>query len=169
MKFKTLPPTLREKKRYIAFTVESDYEFSGEEIKSLFLRSTLSLLGEVGVSRLSLRILKATKDYLIVACNHRHVQDVIACGALISEHREKKLHLVARGVSGTLRALHKKFLSRSKEIIQVDKKVSFMGKQLKAEREYYSCVDLIPDGELLDRAQKIKVKYIGVMKEDIER
>lgn len=169
MKLKTLPPTLREKKRYIAFTVESDYEFSGEEIKALFLRTTLSLLGEVGVSRLSLRIIRATQDYLVVACNYRHVQEVIACGALISEHRGKKLHLLARGVSGTLKALHKKFLSRSKEIIQVDKKVSFMGKLLKAEREYYSCLDLIPDEELVDRAHKIRVKYIGVMEEDIER
>ncbi len=168
MRIKGLPPVLRERKRYIAFSVESDHEISGEEAKEALLRNTLNLLGEIGVSQLSLRVVKATPDYIIVACNHKSVENVIGCAALVGEVRGKKLHLRSLGVSGTLKSLHKKFLSRSKEIIEVEEsEVTFKGKAFTVARKFNICLDLIPDEELLKRVEKLKVKYIGITQTDL--
>ncbi len=54
---KRLPPTLREKKRYVAFRVESEEPVSKEEISRAIWVHTLSILGEVQSSTLGLRAL----------------------------------------------------------------------------------------------------------------
>ncbi len=168
MRIKSLPSTLRERKRYIAFIVESDHRISGEEAREALLDSTLNLLGEVRVSRLSLKIIKATSDYIIVGCNHISVEKIIGCAALTGEIRGKKIHLRSLGTSGTIKAVHKKFLSRNKEVIEAEEsKVIFKGKAFTVARKFNICLDLVPDEEFLRRVKKLKVEYIGITQTDV--
>lgn len=168
MRIKSLPSSLRERRRYIAFAVESDFELSAREVHSALFKSTVSLIGEVGVSELSLRVIEAKPTSLIVGCNHLAVSKVIACAALVGEINGKAVHLCSLGVSGTLRALRKKFLSRSNELIEVKAaQVNFRGKTFTVARKDYNRLDLLPRGEFLERTEKYKVRYIGIMQSDL--
>ena len=57
MKIKALPPALRERKRYIAFCVESDCSFSRNEVVKAVVNSALAMFGEARVAEFNLFVL----------------------------------------------------------------------------------------------------------------
>jgi len=168
MKIKSLPSSQREKKRYLAFAVECDFELGREEAREALMKSTLKLLGEVGASKLSMQVFTARGGYLIVACNHLAVEKIMACAALVGEYKGKKMHLRCLGVSGTLRALRKKFLRQREDLLKArERQVDFKGKTFTVAREDYNRLDLVPCEEFLNLAEKTKVKYIGITQYDL--
>jgi ribonuclease P/MRP protein subunit POP5 len=88
-KLKVLLPTLRERKRYIAFQVisEKGEEFSYSDLETAIWNTLLDFLGEEGVSRTSVWLLKdywnPRRQIGILRCNHKSVQAVIASLGLI--------------------------------------------------------------------------------------
>ncbi|MEE9474090.1 MAG: Rpp14/Pop5 family protein [Candidatus Hydrothermarchaeaceae archaeon] len=165
---KRLPPTLREKKRYVAFKVGSDEPIKKEEITRAVWIQALSLLGEIQTSSLGIRVLyyseSAQEGFLV--CRNEDLWKVEAVLVLIGEINEKRVHVCVRGVSGTIKALKRKFLNKEPPIIEENKDDNLMN--LKIIRSYGDCLDALPnDKELLSRLKELKMRYIGLMKSDL--
>ncbi len=165
---KRLPPTLREKKRYIAFKVESDEPITKDEVSRAIWLNALSLLGEVQVSAIGLRVLdydEATQEGFLV-CRNQDTWKVKGVLVLVGEINDKRVHVCARGVSGTIKALKRKFLNKGPSIIKEKKGDNLTN--LEIVRSCGDCLDAIPgDKELLLRLKDLKMKYTGLMKGDV--
>ena len=108
---KTLLPTLKEKNRYIAFQVipEIDEEFTYSDLEAAIWNVTLDFLGEDGVAKTSMWLLKDTwnsdKKTGIIRCNNRSTEVVIASLGLIDRLGDNRICFKIIGVSGTIRGL----------------------------------------------------------------
>lgn len=109
---KPVPPTLREKKRYIAFKVYTAHDIDKGDIVRATLDEGLSFFGEKGVSRFAIWVLdydpSTKKGFLI--CNLTQKDEVLALLTLIDRVGGRKACFQVLGVSGTIHALKRKFL-----------------------------------------------------------
>ncbi len=80
-------------------------------------RESVGFLGENTLSELELWVLdydrKNQQGFL--TCTHRGVESVKACLTLISTVQDKKIMVHVLGVSGTVKALNRKFLNKVKK------------------------------------------------------
>ena len=170
MKIKALPPALRERKRYIAFCVESDCSFSRNEVVKAVVSSALAMFGEARVAEFNLFVLdfdEAGQEGFLV-CSHRSVNEVIASLSLVGEISGERVHLRSLGTSGTVKALKRKFLNRRRHFIDSERTVKFKGKEFVVVRESGKKVDALPrDEELIERLKLQKMRFIGVTKSDL--
>jgi ribonuclease P/MRP protein subunit POP5 len=110
-KLKILPPTLREKKRYIHFQVipEENETFTYSDLESAIWNTMLDFLGEMGVSKTSMWLLKDTWDKKkgvgIIKCNHKSTEKIIASLGLIDRLGDTRICFKILGVSGTIKGL----------------------------------------------------------------
>ena len=110
-RMKVLPLSLREKKRYIAFQVisEEGEEFTYSDLESAIWNTALDFLGEYGVSKTSLWLLKdcwdRKKQIGILRCNHKSVQEVIASLGLIDRLGDNRVTLKILKISGTIKGV----------------------------------------------------------------
>lgn len=110
-KLKILKPTLREKKRYISFRVisEGGEEFTYSDLESAVWNTILDFLGEHGVSKTSVWLLKDRWDQKrqigILRCNHKSVQEVIASLGLINRFGDNRITFKILKVSGTIKSI----------------------------------------------------------------
>ena len=167
-----IPKSLREKKRYIAFLVRSDFKIKKEELSMAIWSNSLSMLGEINASKLNYWLLEYNEEKMlgILTCSHRMVGEMIASLALISEVNNKMLSVVTLGTSGTLKALQRKFL---KDKILYFKEVSFKARlgerDIKVVRIYNNFVDAeISEQEISERLKNMNMKYVGLLKKEIE-
>lgn len=112
-KLNILPKSLREKKRYIAFEVISENNVKFGDLVSSLWRSVLSLLGEKGVSRLGLWIIKdmwdENKQTGLIRCNYRRIEEVRLALGLIKNIKKEDVIVRSLGVSGTMKSARKKY------------------------------------------------------------
>jgi len=108
---KPLPPTLRERNRYLTLELLSDSNFGREELIKAIQNSCLNFLGELGTSKTSLWLLDwdERKRKGILKVNHKSVDEVRASLALIKEINKKPCILHVLGVSGTVKKAREKF------------------------------------------------------------
>ncbi len=108
-KLKILSPTLREKERYIAFKVISEEPIVYSDLESGVWSTLLEFYGELGVSQMSLRIVKNlyddNKQTGVIKCNNKSVQKVIAGLGLITRLGESRVIFKILKVSGTIKGL----------------------------------------------------------------
>jgi len=110
-KLKILPPTLRERKRYIAFQVipETDEDFTYSDLEAAIWNVTLDFLGEDGVAKTSMWLLKDTWNPRIgvgiIKCNHKSTELIIASLGLIDRLGDNRICFKILKVSGTIRGL----------------------------------------------------------------
>jgi len=109
MKLKTLP-SMREKKRYILFTVHSDGPVEYHNLKSAIMDSLLEFLGERGFSQANIRLIKnlCKPPKGVIQTNPKHVDSVKTSLALIHQIGEEKVAFQTLRVSGTIKALFSK-------------------------------------------------------------
>lgn len=110
-KMKILPPTLREKKRYISFQVISEEPVEYSDLEAAIWNKMLDFLGEYGMSKTSIWIMKdnwnQNKQTGIISCNHKSVQEVIATLGLIDRLGDNRITFKILKVSGTIRGATK--------------------------------------------------------------
>jgi len=110
---KMLPPTLREKKRYLAFELISDEKLEFGEIVNAFWHSLLNLVGETGASQANIWFVKDTWDEKnqrgLLRCENNYVEYVRAAMALIERIGDNRVIPYTLGVSGTMKAAKRKF------------------------------------------------------------
>ena len=107
---KTLPPTLREKKRYIAFKILYDDELSEGEVVNLIRRAVLEYYGIWGTSKANPWLVYYDFPYGILRCQRENVDYVKASLILVREFKGKPINIICLGVSGTIRKAKIKFL-----------------------------------------------------------
>lgn len=107
-KMKTLPSTLREKTRYIAFQVISEEPVEYSDLESAIWNTMLDFLGEKGVAKTSVWLIKDRWDTNnqkgIVRCNNLSVTDVIASLGLIDRLGDNRITFKILKVSGTIKS-----------------------------------------------------------------
>ncbi len=110
---KHLPPTLRGRKRYMAFQVISENDVLIDDLTNSIWHSLLNFLGEYGVARAGVWISKnnydANKKMGLISCNHTSVEHVRTALALIQRIGDSRAIIKVLGVSGTIRAAKAKF------------------------------------------------------------
>ena len=106
---KILLPSLREKERYVKFKVISEEPISYADLESAVWNSFLDFYGELGVSELSLWIIKNLWDEKeqvgVVKCNNKAVEKVVAGLSLISRLGDSRIIFKILKISGTIRKL----------------------------------------------------------------
>jgi ribonuclease P/MRP protein subunit POP5 len=106
-----LPPSKREKNRYLVYELKSDAPVSSEAIGKEIWKTALDFLGELGVSSSSLRVVDfdETKQKGIIKVNHTAIEEARMTLALVKEVEKKKVALKVLGVSGILKKARAKW------------------------------------------------------------
>ncbi|MFQ5975906.1 MAG: Rpp14/Pop5 family protein [Candidatus Hydrothermarchaeales archaeon] len=163
-----LHPTLRVKKRYIAFRVHSDAQVKREEVVGAIWHTVLGFLGEKAASELDLWIKDFDHQQGFLVCNRKKVGDVIGCLTLVNETSHKKASIEVLGVSGTLKALKRKFLNTYSKVNEIEKEIEIDGKEMTVVRKYNNFLDAVTeDNELKKRLSTLKMDYIGLTDDDL--
>jgi ribonuclease P/MRP protein subunit POP5 len=175
---KGLPSSLRPKKRYLAFRVVGDEAVSRDEVVRGIWREALSFLGEARSSELHLWVLNFDEERQegFLVCGHRSVGEVRAVLTLIGELGGKRVVVKPLGVSGTIRALKRRFLNEEVSV-EDDRETGefpagwtgrFMGKDIKVARVHKGCIDVRPsDEELSKRLREFRMRFVGLTDRDL--
>ena len=109
---KPIPPTQRERNRYIVFEIVSKGKFDRKTVVRNIWKSVLNFIGEAGAARTSLWAMdwNEEKKVGILKVNHRSVGDVRASAALMREINNLPVIFQVLGVSGTLKKARSKYL-----------------------------------------------------------
>ncbi len=110
---KYLPPTLRDKHRYIAFQVIGERQFKKDEIKRAIWEASLSTLGTLGSARAKPWFIKFDEKSQtgIVRVDRKHVEELRFALTLVTHINGSRAVFITLGVSGTIKRLKKKFLA----------------------------------------------------------
>ncbi len=100
-----LPPSLRERKRYLVFEVISEREIDKRELLEEIRDSIYSLYGDVGASesRIWLIDYDKKKDVGILRCAHNKVEEVRAALACIHSVNEARIGMRVIKIAGTIK------------------------------------------------------------------
>lgn len=109
---KTLPPTLRDKQRYIAFQVIGERTFKSGEIKKAIWEASLRVLGELGTAKAKIWFIRFDEKSQtgIVRCDRDYVEQVRFALTMLTQINGSKVIMRTLGVSGTIKRLKMKFL-----------------------------------------------------------
>ncbi len=113
---KLISPALRERKRYLAYHVISESPLEFTDIANGIWHSLLNVSGELGASKTGLWVMKdlfnASKGTGVIKCRHDAVAILRSSLALIDRIGDSKVIFRVLGVSGTIKSLTSKFLSK---------------------------------------------------------
>ncbi len=109
---KTLP-TLRDKKRYMAFEVTSEQAINRSELAKEISSSAISLIGDSGCSGMNLGLLYYDGKYGIIRCARGKTEETRASLACITRVRGVRLSILVLGTSGTIRGAMEKFIQQT--------------------------------------------------------
>jgi ribonuclease P/MRP protein subunit POP5 len=108
-----LPPSKREKNRYLVYGLSSEKPLNGEEMGKAIWKSALGFLGELGVAKSGLRIVDfdEAKQKGIIKVNRDSVEEGRVVLSLVKEVSGSKTALETIGVSGILKKARGKYLA----------------------------------------------------------
>ncbi|AKB12073.1 MAG: Rpp14/Pop5 family protein [Methanosarcina thermophila] len=107
---KRLLPSLRAKKRYLAFELVSEGQVSRSDLVKEVMSSASSLLGDVTASECDIRVLGFEDCKGIIQCSHTKVKETRASLATLTRVGGKRATLHVLGISGTIKKATEKFL-----------------------------------------------------------
>lgn len=114
---KILPPSMRQQKRYIVFEVISESPVTYGDIISSVWTSMLNFLGELGSSETRVWFVAGLYDDKtqrgVIRCRHDSVEKVRSVLSLIQIIGESRSIVKIIGVTGTIKAAKKKYLTGS--------------------------------------------------------
>jgi len=111
---KILPPTMRERKRYLAFELISKNKVSRDELLREIFSCTGSLLGDVGSSECGIRLLTFEDSKGIIRCKHTRTEQTRAAVATITNIGGCQAAIHILGISGTVAGATEKYLEHIK-------------------------------------------------------
>ena len=112
MKIKTLP-TLRDKKRYLAFEVTSEQTINRQQLFNEILESAASLFGDKGISEINPKLMSYDGRFGIIRCAREKTQETRATLACINNVRRIRVSILILGISGTIKGATEKFIQQS--------------------------------------------------------
>ena len=107
---KPLLPSLKEKKRYVVYEVEGN--FNKQEVFREIEKSCLGFLGELGYGKAGIMVLKDIwkNNKGIVRVNNKYTEEVKMALGLIKTINNKKARVQSIGTSGIIDKAKQKFL-----------------------------------------------------------
>lgn len=162
---KALKPSLRVRRRYIAFEILTENEVSRRDLQAELWSSTSSLLGDVGSSILDLWLLGFDGRLGIVRCRHDRVDEARAAMATVDRIDENRVAIRVLGVSGTVRGATKKFIE-PRNVQQVEgeeNRLEYISTNLVSGNVFRRIgveIDVRPDSE--DPLRRAQVKSVGI-------
>ncbi len=108
---KTLP-TLRDKKRYIAFDIMSQQNITRQELVDEISDSIFSLFGDVGCSEINFGLMSYDGRYGIIRCAKEKTRETRAALACINKIHGTRISIIVLGISGTIRGAMEKFIQQ---------------------------------------------------------
>lgn len=110
---KTLPASMRPKKRYIVFEIISETPVLYKDVNFAMWGSFLSLLGQSGCADAKILVLENLYDAAaqrgVVRCRSSHVEQVRAAMALVPIVGESRSIIKVLGVTGTIASASSKY------------------------------------------------------------
>lgn len=107
---KRLLPSLRAKKRYLAFELISEEPASRNDIVREVISCASSLLGDITTSDCDIKVLGFEDGKGILQCSHTRVKETRAALATLTRIHGKRATLHVLGASGTVKRATEKFL-----------------------------------------------------------
>ncbi len=109
MKLKSMP-TLKERKRYLKFRIETDAsEIPYFELRDVLWNAVMSWIGEKGAGQSNFRIIKnlwnPEKLEGVVSCTPKFVDDIKVALATVQYIGDAKVIFTVTKVSGTIKSL----------------------------------------------------------------
>ena len=104
---KPLEPTLKEKKRYVAFEVISKKSIGFEAVKSLILKTLKEFFGTFGLAKIGITFLEFENKKGVIRVDNKFVDNLKASFVLM---KEENIMIRSVGVSGTLKKIRTKYL-----------------------------------------------------------
>lgn len=115
---KPLPPSLRGRRRYIAYQVISEEKLLPDDMFNTIWHTVLNFLGEHGTSKTNMWIVKESFDEKnqsgLIRCSHTSVEHVRASLALIERIGDVRVVFKVLGISGTIKAAKMKFFGETR-------------------------------------------------------
>ena len=102
MKLKPLLPTLREKKRYLAFEVLASKECSWQEIKTAVSEAIAAHIGRTGLADAGLLFVKHNKNKAVLRTSNTTLRSVKAALLFIKEINSQRVIVRSIIASGML-------------------------------------------------------------------
>ena len=117
-KLKPVLPSLREKKRYLAFEVISKEKINDSgDVSNAIMHYSLQFLGQLGMAKAGIMVLNnkwdAHNQRGIIKVSHKHVDAVKAALALADKIDGKDVIFRSIGISGILNKAENNFLKRT--------------------------------------------------------
>ena len=109
---KTLP-TLREKKRYIAFEINSEKLIFRQELVREISNSIISLFGDIGASQIRPALMSFEGRFGILRCAREKTIETRSGLACINNIRGIRVSIRVLGISGTIKGATEKFIQQS--------------------------------------------------------
>ncbi len=109
---KTLP-TLREKKRYLAFKIISENTINRRELTEELLASMFSLFGDKGVSEINPALISYDGGFGVLRCQKDRTSDTRAALACINRVKGRCVSILVIGISGSVKGAMEKFIQQS--------------------------------------------------------
>jgi len=108
---KPLPPTLRERNRYMVFALECEKPVKSKDVSQAIYTTATRFLGELGASKVSLRFIEydEKKKLGIIKVNHKSVDEARAVLVVLKEIAGAKVAAQTLGVSGTIKKAREKW------------------------------------------------------------
>lgn len=104
-------PVLKEKKRYLMFSITSENKIPYFELKGAISNSIMNLIGEKSAGKSNYRLIKNLWDEKnnegVISCSVRYVDDIKVALALIQQIGDIRVIFRVTKVSGTIKALRK--------------------------------------------------------------
>jgi ribonuclease P/MRP protein subunit POP5 len=114
-RIKPLLPTLKEKKRYLAFEVISDEKLNFNQISNQITYKSKEYLGILGSGKAGIQVLKESWDYKkqrgIIRVNNKWVHQLKSCFLFINKIDGKNTAIKSLGLSGILKKAKSKYIA----------------------------------------------------------
>ncbi len=165
---KILPSSLREKKRYLAFRLETegDGPVDRKALLDEVYHATQALLGDAGSAEIGYRLMGFDGARGILRVGRGRVEEARAALATVYAIRGQRATIVVAGVSGTIRAATEKYIA-SEDIpstnilsMQVSGTASGIAVRRKGEE-----IDIVPDDR--EALRRGNTRYLGLTSSDI--
>lgn len=108
-----LSPTLRDKKRYLAYEIISAQKIPFQDLTNAMWHGILNYMGEAGAAEAGAWIMKnewnEEKQTGMIRCSHTAVEKIRAGLALLDKIGNAPVIIRVIGVSGTIKAAEKKY------------------------------------------------------------
>lgn len=124
-KLKILPPTMRDKKRYISFELIFQGKMSREDVINIVIDASLYLHGACGTGKFDIWVVRLwncnekirpsdhdDEQHMkgIIRCRREEVEDVRAVLPTITKFRGNNVVFHTLGISGTIKSAIKNFI-----------------------------------------------------------